>query len=315
MRIQTKKRAAFLGPADAAERCKRELSGDCDLAFTTSDPSALNSMADAGDLDEVVLGNPEDGLAAQLKLASDLLQRHISVAILRPAVPHGIDGLGLVTRRLDGMPLLALPARRSGPRVGTLKRLFDILFSAAVLALGIPLWLFIALVTKLQDRGPVFFAQERIGPRERRFRFFKFRTMWPDAERHREWLEQRHLRDGHVFKVADDPRRTKFGRLLRRFSLDEVPQFWHALTGRMSVVGPRPPLPVEADRYERWQRMRLTGWFGLTGLWQVCGRSEIRNLDDIVLLDALYLHNHSLALDLRILLRTIRVVLAGRGAY
>jgi len=313
--MKGQKRIGILGTGARAQSCRDELASDFNVVLTTTDPNALTEQADAGGLDVAALCDTEAGLAAQLELADTLLRRGVEVALLRPSVPHGIDGLGLVRKCIDGEPLVFLPVSRITHRPSVLKRLFDILFSAAVLGLGFLPCCLIALIIKLQDRGPVFFVQERVGAGGRHFRFIKFRTMWPDADRHREWYENRHGKEGHVFKLADDPRRTHIGRVLRRFSLDEVPQFLHALLGRMSVVGPRPPLPSEVEQYAPWQRMRLAGWFGLTGLWQVSGRSEVRNLDEIVLLDALYLHNHCPLLDLRIIFRTIRVMVSGRGAY
>ena len=313
--MKTRKRIAILGPGDTAESCRGELSSEFDVVLATADPAAIMALAGDAGFDEAALCNPESGLAAQLQLADQLLQRGIGVALLRPSLPHGIDGLGLVRRTVGGKPLLFLPPRRAGRKPSAAKRLLDVVFSAVVLALGFLPGCLIALVIKLQDRGPVFFVQDRVGSGGRHFRFIKFRTMWPDADEHREWYENRHGREGHVFKLEHDPRRTPVGRFLRRFSLDEVPQLLHVLTGAMSVVGPRPPLPSEVERYTSWQRVRLSGWVGLTGLWQVCGRAEIRDVDDIVLLDALYLHNHSLLLDLRIILRTIHVILSRRGAY
>jgi len=313
--MKSKKRIAVLGAGELAESLRAEFAPRSDIILTTDEPAAVVAAADRGDVDEAALCNPDAPLAAQLELADELLRRGVGVMLLRPSVPHGIDGLGLVRSRLGGRPLVFLPARPVRHRLSPGKRLFDMLFSAGVLGVGFLPCCLIALLVKLQDRGPVFFVQDRVGPGGRTFRFIKFRTMWPDADAHRGWYEARHGKDGHLFKLKHDPRRTPLGRLLRRFSLDEIPQFLHALSGRMSVVGPRPPLPSEAEQYAPWQRMRLSGWFGLTGLWQVCGRSEIRELDDIVLLDALYLHNHGPLLDLRIILRTMRVVLTRRGAY
>ncbi len=309
------KRIAILGFPDDAACCERALADEGRIVRVAADPDELAAAVEAGELDEVALCNPKIGLARQLELADGLLQRGVDVALLRAAVPHGIEGLGLIRKHVGDRPLLFLPARRIGPRVPPAKRLFDIVFSAVVLLLGLPLWLFVAAAVKLQDRGPVLFTQERAGGGGKHFRFVKFRTMSPGADRHHAEFEAQHREDGHLFKLRDDPRRTAVGRVLRRFSLDEVPQFLHALAGQMSVVGPRPPLPAEVQRYQPWHHLRLRGWVGLTGLWQVCGRSEIRNLDDIVLLDALYLHNHSLLLDLRIILRTIHVIFSRHGAY
>ncbi len=313
--MASRPRVGILGPAETLHACAEELGRDHEVVARTDDPGALLSSAADGAIDAAALCNPDAGLAAQLELADRLLRHGLTVVLLRPSVPHGIEGLGLARRRVAGRPLLFLPPRPFRHRPSPAKRLLDVLVSAAVLLLGLPLWCLIAIAVKLQDRGPVFFVQERIGAGGRRFRFIKFRTMWPDADAHREWYEKRHGTDGHVFKLKDDPRRTPVGRLLRRFSIDEAPQLLHVLSGKMSLVGPRPPLPAEVERYNPWQRMRLAGWFGVTGLWQVCGRSEIRNLDDIVLLDALYLHRHSAWLDLRIILRTLRVVVSRHGAY
>ncbi len=313
--MSSRPRIGILGPAETLDACAEELSRDHEVVARTESTEELLSNADAGGIDAAALCNPEAGLAAQLELADGLLRRGLAVVLLRPSVPHGIEGLGLARRRVNGQPLLFLRPRPIAHKPAAVKRLIDVLLSAAVLLLGLPFWCLVAIAIKLQDWGPVFFVQERVGTGGRRFRFIKFRTMWPDADAHREWYEKRHGEAEHVFKLKDDPRRTPVGRLLRRFSLDEVPQFLHVLSGKMSIVGPRPPLPVEVERYRPWQRMRLSGWFGVTGLWQVCGRSEIRNLDDIVLLDVLYLHRHSAWLDLRIMLRTVWVVLIQRGAY
>jgi lipopolysaccharide/colanic/teichoic acid biosynthesis glycosyltransferase len=313
--MTTQKRIAILGHGPAAERCAAALADDFAVVDTTDSPAVIDALTKESSIDVVALCEPDAGLAAQLEQAGRLMKDGLDVLLLRPSAPHGIDGLGLILKHVDDQPLLHLRARPVTRHPSTIKRLFDIIFSAAVLLAGILPGCLLALVIKLQDRGPVFFAQERVGKDGRHFRFVKFRTMWPDADEHREWYTDRHGQDGHVFKLEDDPRRTPAGRFLRRFSIDELPQFLHVLAGTMSVVGPRPPLPSEVAAYRPHQRLRLAGWFGVTGLWQVCGRAEVRNLDDIVLLDTLYLHNHSPLLDLRIILRTLHVVTARSGAY
>jgi lipopolysaccharide/colanic/teichoic acid biosynthesis glycosyltransferase len=311
----SRKRIAILGHGPASEQCSEALADRFHVVESPHSPSALETLAQQSKIDAVVLADPEAPLSEQLEQADSLLKAGLDVLLLRPEAPHGIDGLGLVLMHIGPWPLLHLRARPVTRRPSLPKRLFDLLFSAVVVLLGALPAALLALIIKLQDRGPVFFVQERVGAGGRTFRFIKFRTMWPDADRHRAWYEQRHGQDGHLFKLADDPRRTPIGRLLRRFSIDELPQFLHVLTGRMSVVGPRPPLPSEVARYRPHQRLRLAGWFGITGLWQICGRAEVRNLDEIVLLDTLYLHNHSARLDLQIILRTLRSVLTRHGAY
>jgi len=182
-----------------------------------------------------------------------------------------------------------------------------------VLVLGAPAFAAIALAIKLESPGPVFFRQRRIGLNGREFWMWKFRSMCHDAEARRAELERHNEMDGPVFKMSQDPRVTRVGRLLRRTSLDEFPQFWNVLRGRMSVVGPRPPLPEEVRRYKRWQRRRLSVKPGLTCLWQVRGRNQL-DFAEWMALDLHYIDTWSLWGDLKIVLMTIPAILMGRGA-
>ena len=159
----------------------------------------------------------------------------------------------------------------------------------------------------------MLFRQTRCGLNGRRFTLYKFRTMVADAEWRRQELLHLNEMDGPVFKVRNDPRVTRLGRLLRKFSLDELPQLWNVLRGDMSLVGPRPPIPEEVDQYERWQRRRLSMKPGLTCLWQVNGRNAV-DFESWMELDLEYIDSWSLSLDLKILLKTIPVVLSGKGA-
>ncbi|MDQ1707268.1 MAG: hypothetical protein QOJ88_479 [Pyrinomonadaceae bacterium] len=203
------------------------------------------------------------------------------------------------------------------------KRLSDIVIASLSLALLSPFWLLLALLIKFDSRGPVFYAQERVGMDGRIFLVYKFRTMRMDAdsEIHREY--QRKFIAGHAeanvgdpqkpaYKLRDDPRITRIGRLLRRFSLDEVPQLFNVLRGDMSVVGPRPPIPYEVEAYELRHRKRLDMKPGLTGLWQVSGRNRLP-FEEMVKLDLFYIENWSLLFDLKIILRTMLVMLRGDG--
>jgi exopolysaccharide biosynthesis polyprenyl glycosylphosphotransferase len=205
-----------------------------------------------------------------------------------------------------------------------LKRGFDILVASFVVVLLSPLWLLLALLIKLDSRGPVFYTQERVGMDGRLFLLYKFRTMIPDAdpELHREY--QRAFIAGRAeanlgnaqkptYKLFADPRITRAGRFLRRTSLDEVPQLLNVLMGDMSIVGPRPPIPYEVEAYELWHRKRLDMKPGLTGLWQVSGRNRLP-FEEMVRLDLFYIENWSLLLDLKILLRTA-LVMIGREGY
>ena len=195
-----------------------------------------------------------------------------------------------------------------------LKRSFDIAVSTAIIVVGLPLWLAIAAAIKLGSRGPVFFADRRIGLGEQQFGMLKFRTMYLDAAERQAELESQNEAGGALFKIRDDPRVTAIGRFLRRYSLDEIPNTVNVLRGEMSLVGPR-PLPVrDYALLEEWHRKRYLVLPGMTGLWQISGRSNL-SFDDLVRYDFYYLDNWSIWLDISILAKTIPAVLAQRGAY
>ncbi len=203
------------------------------------------------------------------------------------------------------------------------KRAMDVTGALAAIAVFSPLFLLIAVAVKLSSKGPIFFRQPRIGQFGRRFTFLKFRSMYVNnsSEIHKEYVRKliagkadQKGRDG-VFKITDDPRVTPVGRILRRTSLDELPQFFNVLWGEMSLVGPRPPVPYEVEAYDVWHRRRLLeARPGITGLWQVNGRSRTK-FDDMVRLDLQYARKQSLWLDVKILLRTPAAVVSGDGAY
>ena len=204
-----------------------------------------------------------------------------------------------------------------------LKRAFDIAFSASVLLIGSPVFLVISLLVKASSPGPVLFRQTRLGVDGEPFDFYKFRSMRHnnDDQAHREFCadfirgqQDEPVGDDQVFKMVADPRITKIGGFLRRTSLDELPQFWNVLKGEMSVVGPRPPIAYEFEHYEDWHKDRLKVKPGLTGLWQVSGRSQV-GFDEMVMLDLHYISQWSFLLDLRIIARTIPVMVRGDGAY
>jgi exopolysaccharide biosynthesis polyprenyl glycosylphosphotransferase len=227
-----------------------------------------------------------------------------------------IDQIGVLPMiRLFREPL------SSGARI--LKRTFDLIVAALAITLLFPLWLLIALLIKLDSKGPVFYTQERVGMDGRLFLLYKFRTMkaGADSELHREYQRafiagraEANLGDASkpTYKLLADPRITRVGKLLRRISLDEVPQLLNVLSGDMSLVGPRPPIPYEVEAYELWHRKRLDMKPGLTGLWQVSGRNRLP-FEEMVRLDLFYIENWSLLLDLKIILRTGFVMLGGEG--
>jgi exopolysaccharide biosynthesis polyprenyl glycosylphosphotransferase len=215
---------------------------------------------------------------------------------------------------INGIPLLSVKEPTLQGWNQLTKRALDVALAGFGLLLFSPVWLLIALAIKLDSPGPVLFRQERVGRGETPFQVLKFRSMRRDADQIVHELLAQNEATGPLFKMKKDPRLTRVGRWLRRMSLDEWPQLWNVLRGEMSVVGPRPPLPREVAQYEPWHRRRLEAAPGLTGLWQVSGRSEL-GFDEMVMLDLYYIENWSLGLDVRILLRTIPAVCRGRGAF
>jgi exopolysaccharide biosynthesis polyprenyl glycosylphosphotransferase len=215
---------------------------------------------------------------------------------------------------IEGIPLIGLRRSMATSRQRALKRTIDIIVAGGVLVVGAPIWLLIALAIKLDSPGPVLYSHERLGFRGEPFPFLKFRSMYTDADQLLETMRTRQNVRGVHFKDRNDPRRTRVGGFLRRTSLDEIPNLINVLRGQMSVVGPRPPLPSEYINYEDWEKARLEAVPGITGVWQVRGRSDI-DFDEMVLMDLYYIENWSLRLDLQILLRTIPAVLFSRGAY
>jgi len=193
-----------------------------------------------------------------------------------------------------------------------LKRALDIVFSILALILLSPLLLIVAIAVRLDSPGPVFYTSERIGKKGHVFRCIKFRTMVRDAENRRPEVMHMNERDGVLFKIANDPRITRVGRFLRKYSLDELPQFLNVLRGDMSVVGPRPPIASEVREYKVGHLRRLDVTPGITGLWQVQARKD-PSFDSYISLDVTYIENWSLMLDIQIILRTVGVVLAGTG--
>ncbi len=217
-------------------------------------------------------------------------------------------------REVAGVPLITIKRLGFTGVNRVLKRLFDIVVSFLLIMVGMPLWIALAIAIKVTSKGPVFYVQERVGRGGKRFGMYKFRSMVQDADSRRHQLAEVNEADGPIFKIRDDPRITKVGRFMRKFSLDEFPQLINVLKGEMSLVGPRPPLPVETEQYaeRHWRRMEVKP--GMTGLWQVSGRSDL-SFDEMVRLDIFYIENWSLVFDISLILRTIPAVLAGRGAY
>lgn len=260
-------------------------------------------------LDEVAIALPEvaaDKLTGLIALCErEGVKARVIADLYRPSAAQ------LVVEEIEGLPVVTFSV---APGVGwqlLCKEVIDRLGAIALLVLCVPLLALVALAIKLDSPGPILFTQERLGLRKRRFRLYKFRTMVDGAEAQQATLAALNESPEPAFKIRDDPRVTPAGRWLRRFSIDELPQLWNVLRGEMSFIGPRPPLPDEVARYEQWQRRRLSMKPGMSGLWQVAGRGKKLEFADWVRLDLEYIDSWSLALDLRILLWTLPVVLFG----
>jgi exopolysaccharide biosynthesis polyprenyl glycosylphosphotransferase len=234
-------------------------------------------------------------------------------------VPRMFEVLGTNAQlhTIEGMPLVGLPSPHLSGSSRLLKRSFDVSAAALGLVLLSPVFLVVAVLIKLDSRGPVFFRQVRMGTRNETFRVFKFRTMVDDAESRKDeivHLNMHKVDDPRMFKVPDDPRITRIGRLLRRWRIDELPQLLNVMSGSMSVVGPRPLILDEDQHVSNWARRRLDLKPGITGLWQVLGASDIP-FEEMTKLDYLYVTNWSLREDLRLILLTLPALTRARAAY
>ncbi len=313
--------AALVGQGERFRQAQDLLRGDLryslssDAVFDASVPfDQFRQYLLAHAVDEVVFvlppGRAEAGFDADRFM-------HLCESVGVPAkVFIGLDELfsyfSCSFTRLGDMPMLVFHPLHIDPDRAVVKRLMDLAGALVGLAVTGFVSPFIALAIKLDSSGPVFFSQERVGQNGRRFRMHKFRSMHEKAEEAQAGLAESNVMQGPIFKVADDPRATRVGRFLRRFSLDELPQFWNILKGEMSLVGTRPPTPDEVERYELWHYRRVSIRPGMTGLWQVSGRHDIRDFDEIARLDLRYIDEWSLWLDLKILARTLLTFARGQ---
>jgi len=275
------------------------------------EPNAVKGLLEKGGVDELIVVTDNEPLSEFTDTFLLCEELGVTARVVLNFFPHSFARTEL--ERFGEFPLLSFSTTPTNEALLFVRRIMDL---AIVCTFGIPVLLVIgisSIAIRLTSPGPVFFKQERCGLNGRLFTMYKLRSMVDNAEQTRYELETLNEMDGPVFKLSRDPRRTTVGRFLRKFSIDELPQFYNVLRGDMSLVGPRPPLPQEVARYERWQRRRLSMKPGITCLWQVSGRNEI-NFQDWMKLDLTYIDNWSLLLDLKILLKTVPVVILGRGA-
>jgi exopolysaccharide biosynthesis polyprenyl glycosylphosphotransferase len=333
--------AIVLGPSDQAERVVRRILRQRKLGINvmacvepaakvgpTADglrhigpvpvvpdaPELLELMGEL-DLDRVIIAGPLHS-QRQRELISELADHDVHIDL----VPDWgeLVSARLEVRRLAGVPLLSVPSATADPASLHVKRAFDVVVSATALLLLSPMLIACAIAIKLDSPGPVFFRQRRVGKNERRFEVLKFRSMYVDAEARKAEVAQLNYHGGGtsfgMFKIKQDPRITRFGGLLRRTSLDELPQLVNVLRGEMSLVGPRPLIESEHAQISGRFRRRSAITPGLTGLWQVNGRSEVP-FEEMISLDLLYAATWSLRRDLKLLARTVSAVMRGDGAY
>ncbi len=263
-------------------------------------------------VDEVIITLPWTSHEEIIKMVAQCERARVRARIVPDLFQMSLSRVDV--EEVGGIPLLGVKEVSIRGWNLALKRAIDVVVSATTLVLLSPLILLIATLTKLESPGPPLFRQTRIGRNGRPFTLYKFRSMRPEAEEELSEVGDLDEAEGVFFKIREDPRRTRVGRVLRRLSLDELPQMYNILRGEMSLVGPRPALPSEVERYEEWHRRRLGVLPGLTGLWQVMGRSDLA-FDEMVMLDLFYIENWSLWLDLKIMLITIPTILSGKGAY
>ena len=263
-------------------------------------------------VDEVFINMPQE-IALEEDLINQLLQAGVAVHV--NIVRMNREMTNRVIERFGGYTVLTSSIRMASSRQFFLKRTMDICGGVVGVVLTGCLTAVIAPIVYMQSPGPIFFSQERVGKNGRRFRIYKFRSMHPDAEaRKQELMEKNRVKDGMMFKLDHDPRIFPFGHFIRKHSLDEFPQFWNVLKGEMSLVGTRPPTTDEYAKYDLRHRSRLATKPGVTGLWQVSGRSEVVDFEEVVRLDNEYICKWNLGFDLRIICETVKVVLTGAGA-
>ena len=272
----------------------------------------VRAVLEGGGVDELILVVDRESLDEFTDTFLLCEELGVTARVVLNFFPHSISRMEL--HEFDGFPLLSFSTTPTNEALMFVRRILDVVLASGILAVfGLLVMLPAALLIKLTSPGPVLFKQKRCGLNGRQFSMYKFRSMVDNAEQLRVELESLNEMDGPVFKSSRDPRITAIGRIIRRRISDELPQLFNVLRGDMSLVGPLPPLPQEVARYERWQRRRLSMKPGMTCLWQISGRNEV-SFEDWMKLDLTYIDNWSLLLDLKILLKTVPVVLLGRGA-
>jgi exopolysaccharide biosynthesis polyprenyl glycosylphosphotransferase len=276
-------------------------------------PDELDRVIHQEHIEQVVIALPSASHEAIMRIVNHCRRDGVQFRLVPDLYEVSLGRLDIDT--VNGIPLMGMKDHAILGVNFIMKRVIDVILSLTILILFAWFFVPLALLIWMEDRGgSPLYGQIRVGRDGRPFRMHKFRSMRPGADRELAELLEQNEAEGPIFKMRDDPRRTRLGALMRRWSIDELPQLWNVVTGEMSLVGPRPATPREVALYEDWQLHRLDTLPGITGLWQVSGRSQL-GFSEQVLMDIMYIENWSLGLDLRILLRTIPAVLSGKGAF
>jgi len=326
-------RVLIIGAGEVGRAVMRNLIAQPDLGYRVIgflDDDPAKSAADIGpikalgsldhlpqavrenDIAQVIITLPWQYHRKTVRLVAEAEQSGVRARVVPDLFQLSLGGVDV--EAINGIPLISVKETALTGFNLALKRAVDLTLTVLAIVLLSPVWLIIAVAIKLDSRGPVFFRQERIGRGGKPFTVFKFRSMYHDAEARMAELRAHNEADGPLFKMRADPRRTRVGRFIRKTSLDEWPQLINVLRGEMSVVGPRPGLRCEVEQYQPWHHKRLEVLPGITGLWQVSGRSNL-TFDEMVMLDIYYAENWSLGLDLQIMIRTVPQLVFGDGAY
>ncbi len=323
--------AGKVGKALALKMVRHPEFGLCPVGFIDNDPlytqfeepeiKHLRVLGGTGDLrrivkeygvEKVVIGFSREKDEDMLNVVSECSDAEVECSIL-PRLYEVITD-EIMIREVGGISLVPLRRKRLSGFDLVLKTVEDYVLGIIALLIFWPLLIATAIAIKIDSPGPVFFTQTRVGKGGKPFKFIKFRSMVKDAESMRPMLKSEKKHDDILWKVYDDPRVTRVGRWIRKFSIDEAPQIFNVLAGQMSLVGPRPGLPEEVEKYKEWHKLRLNVKPGITGLWQVSGRSDLP-FDEMVKYDLYYIERWSLWLDIKTIIRTITAVFSRRGAY
>lgn len=280
------------------------------IPIVAKDEESIVTYCKSNIVDEVLIVTNSTSISSIL---NEILSMGITVHVGLKTLNLNYDSLSTVTQ-IANQTTITFANRFLSLRQAFAKRVLDILGSIVGSLFTLILTIIIGPLIKLESPGPIFFAQKRVGKNGRYFKMYKFRSMYADAEERKKLLMEQNQMDGLMFKMDNDPRITKIGQFLRKTSLDEFPQFFNVLKGDMSLVGTRPPTVDEFLQYHSYHKMRLSIKPGITGLWQISGRSDITNFEDVVKLDVKYINEWSLSLDIKILFKTVLVVLTRKGA-